>query len=534
MSETQLDALVVGAGFAGIYACYTLRELGLKFACFDNAGDVGGTWYWNRYPGAMSDTHSHLYRYSWDEDDFKTYPWTHNYLHQPDIIAYLQHVVERHDLRKHMQFNTEMVSAIFNEETNAWRVTMSTGQVLITRYLITAIGLLSVPVFPDVPGLHDFKGTMVHTSAWKDDIELKGKKVALIGNGSTGVQVFTSIAPEVESLTYFIRHPQYIVPAGRREFPIEEKEKLNANFEALWQEVRGSASAFGIEESTRPFASFTPEEREQSLEELWKAGNGFSFMLGGFSDTTTSVEANEFVADFVRGKIRDIVKDADKARILSPREHYARRPVCGINYYEQFNRDNVHVVDVKKTPMTAITGRGICTSDGVEHEFDVIIMATGFDGCEGNYVRLHIAGRDGHTIKDHWSKNISSFCGTTLSQFPNMFMVLGPQSPFANNPPAIEAQIELMASLIKRAESLRKEAGYTGVVEVTPEAEFGWARNCEEAAEATLFTKTSSWIFGENVPGKIYATRFYFPGLCKFREHIHSSIEQSWKGFTFT
>lgn len=532
MVETQLDALVVGTGFGGIYACYTLRKLGLQFACVDNASDVGGTWYWNRYPGAMSDTHSHLYRYSWDEEDFKSYPWTHNYVLQPEILGYLRHVVERHDLRKYMQFKTEMESAIFNDETSTWRVTMNTGQVFVVRYLITAMGLLSQPVYPDIAGLRDFKGTMIHTAAWTEGIDLEGKKVAIIGNGSTGVQVVSSIAPEVGSLTCFVRHPQYVVPAGLREVTPEQRQDFNTNFEALWQAVRGSAVGFGFKESTRSFASATPEEREQVFEKLWQDGNGFWFMLGGFNDVTSNVEANEYASEFIRNKIRATVKDPEKARILCPHDYYARRPVCGNNYYEQFNRDNVQVIDVNENAIKTVTERGILTADGIEHEFDVIILATGYDALDGNYTRLKIVGRQGHTIQEHWSTNITSFCGTLLSGFPNLFMILGPQSAFSNNPPTIEAQVELITALMEQTEALRKEGKHAGVVEVKSEAELAWAQQCEDTAEGSLFKQTASWIFGANVPGKIYATRFFFPGLRLFREWIQESLKE-WKGFVF-
>ncbi|KEF62031.1 uncharacterized protein A1O9_00003 [Exophiala aquamarina CBS 119918] len=531
--ETRLDALVVGCGFGGIYASYSLRKLGLNFACVDNAGDVGGTWYWNRYPGAMSDTHSHLYRFSFDEEDYKEYPFSHNYVYQAEILGYLQHVVARHDLRRHMQFNTEMRSAVFDEKLNIWRVTMSTGQIFVVRYLISAMGLLSQPIYPDIPGLHDFKGTIVHTATWQEDLDLRGKRVALIGTGSTGVQITTSIAPHVSSLTCFVRHPQYVVPAGYREFEAEKRRDINTHFSEFWDKVRKSVVAFGFQESTRSFASATPEERETVFEELWAEGNGFWFMLGGFNDLTTNLEANEFAADFVRRKIRMIVQDPDKARILSPYDHYARRPICGNFYYEQFSRDNVHLVDVKEDPITAVTSRGITTSDDIEREFDVIILATGFDALDGNYTRLHIVGRCGESIQEHWSEAITSYCGVMLSGFPNMFMILGPQSPFANNPPVIESQVDLIIAAIQRSEALRSNSGHAGVVEVTPEAESSWARRCEDVAEGSLFKKTSSWIFGGNVPGKVFATRFFFPGLGPFREFVESSIWQDWQGISF-
>ncbi|KIW16243.1 hypothetical protein PV08_06294 [Exophiala spinifera] len=532
--ETRLDALVVGSGFAGIYACYSLSKLGLRFACVDNAGDVGGTWYWNRYPGAMSDTHSHIYRFSFDEEDYQNYPFTHNYVNQAEILAYLRHVVDRHDLRKYMQFNTELRSAVFNEETNTWRAIMHTGQTFVVRYFVSAMGLLSQPIYPDIAGLHDFKGTVVHTAAWKDDLDLRGKRVALIGNGSTGVQVTTKIAAQVASLTCFVRHPQYVVPAGYREFPLKQRQDINSNYSEFWNKVRRSAVGFGFPESTQSFASATPEERELVFEKLWSDGNGFWFLLGGFNDITTNLEANEFAAEFVRRKIRNIIQDPDKARVLTPNDYYARRPICGNFYYEQFNRDNVRVVDLKENPITAVTERGITVSGSVEYEFGTIILATGFDALDGNYTRLHISGRHNKSIKEHWSKNVTSFCGVMLSGFPNMFMILGPQSPFANNPPVIESQVDLIMAVIKRSEALRNDSGYAGVVETTLEAELEWAQRCEDAVGDSLFKKTSSWIFGGNVPGKVFATRFFFAGLGMYREFVESSIKQGWRGIGFT
>jgi cyclohexanone monooxygenase len=533
--DHQVDALVVGAGFGGIYACYTLRKLGLRFACIENAGDVGGTWYWNRYPGAMSDTHSHMYRFSWDEEDFKTFPWSHNYVYQPEILSYLQHVVQKHDLRRFMQFNQALLSAQFDEQANVWRAVTSTGQVFIARYLITAVGLLSKPLFPDIAGINDYRGIRVHTSSWPEDLDLSDKRVALIGNGSTGVQVTSAIGPVAKSLTCFIRSPQYVVPSGRREVTPAQREDLNQSYSALWDQARKSAVAFGFDERTQLYAAATPEEREQKFQHLWNSGNGLYFMLGGYSDLTINPEANEGAASFIRKKISETVKDPETAKILTPYEYYARRPLCGSGYYETFNRDNVKAVDVKANPIAAITPGGIRLQDGTEHEVDVIIFATGFDAQDGNYITLDIRGRHGHSIREHWSKTVTSFGGTNLSQFPNMFMVLGPQSAFANNPPVLEAQVEFIGALIEHSEKLRTDQSdtYRGVVEVTQKTELEWAKACEEAAAGTLFPKIQSWIFGANVPGKVIGTRFYFPGLGKYRQVCEDLIAQGYKGFTF-
>lgn len=285
-NEQRIDALVVGAGFGGIYQLYLLLQLGLKTVAIDLASDVGGTWFWNRYPGAMSDTESYVYRYSWDQDDLQQYPWTHHYVKQPDVLAYLEHVVERHDLRKHIQLNTEMKSAQWNEYDQLWDIVVKTGTLFKSKYLITSLGLLSRPNYPAIEGLGRFSGVICHTAAWKDNIVLEDKRVGVIGCGSTGVQVITEVAQTVKELHCFQRHPQYSVPSGDGPVSSEYREWVNKNYPAIMAQVRNSAFGFGFPESEKPFESFLPEEREAIFERLWSQGNGFRFMAGGFSDVS--------------------------------------------------------------------------------------------------------------------------------------------------------------------------------------------------------------------------------------------------------
>ncbi|KIX99228.1 uncharacterized protein Z520_04804 [Fonsecaea multimorphosa CBS 102226] len=545
MSQLYFDALIVGAGFGGIYQLHKLLSLGLSVKVIDFAGDVGGTWYWNRYPGAMSDTESFVYRYSWDKDDLQTYPWSHHYVKQPEVLAYLEHVVDKYDLRKHMQFNTEMVAADWDDEAGVWRVEVSTGEVFAVRYLVTALGLLSKANYPDIPGIQDFQGEMCHTAKWRPELDLTNKRVAVIGCGSTGVQVITDIAKKVKTLTCFQRHPQYSVPSGDAPVSEEYREHINARYPEIMKQVRNSICGFGFVESDTPYHAVPVEEREQVFEALWQKGNGFRFMFGGFSDVSTDREANEAACAFIRNKIAQIVRDPQKANKLMPHDYYARRPLCDGGYYEQFNRDNVEIVDVNETPITNITADGIQVSDGTVHKLDVIIFATGFDAIDGNYNRVRIRGRDGKTLKQHWDpRGPTSYLGAFVPGFPNLCMITGPQGPFSNIPPAIEIHVELISQMIERAEQSRRrqqqqssgggrggQEGSKSVIEALPEAEEEWLQQCERAAEGSLFKETASWIFGNNVKGKKVALRFFFGGLAKYRQAVQAMVEDGYRGF---
>ncbi|KAF4540715.1 Cyclohexanone monooxygenase [Lasiodiplodia theobromae] len=528
MPEIHVDALIVGAGLGGIYQCYRLRQLGLVPKVIDMAGDVGGTWYWNRYPGAMSDTESYLYRFSWDAEDLQTYPWTHHYLQQSEILAYIHHVVDKHDLRKHIQFNTEMVSAEWIEARQHWRVECATGDVFIARYLVTALGLLSKRNFPDIPGIADFQGVLMHTASW-NPIDLSGKRVGVIGNGSTGTQLMTAIAPVVKQLVSFQRHPQYSVPNGNKPVSPEYRKWVNDHYDEIWKQAFESSTAFGVVESTRPTMSVSAEERQKIFQELWDQGNGFRFMFGGFGDITTSEEANEEACRFIRQKIAEIVKDPVKAKALQPTDYYAKRPLCNNGYYEIFNRDNVDLVDLKATPIAEITAGGIRTSETL-HELDVIVFATGFDAIDGNYTRICIRGLR-ETIKEHWDSGATSYLGLSVAGFPNFFMISGPQGPFCNIPPAIESFVDFITAAIQLAEQNRLQGGRVLLLEPSLDAESEWGKLCDRLTEGSLFKKTSSWIFGTNVSGRQERTKFYFGGLKQYREVCRRVMEGGFQEF---
>lgn len=530
MEPTQLDALIVGAGFGGIYQLYTLRNLDLNVKVIDAASEVGGTWHFNRYPGALSDSESYIYRYSWDEEDLKTYPWSRHYVKQPEVLEYLKHIVAKYDLRKDMQLNIELASAEW-QTAGYWRADTTEGQIFHTRYLITALGLLSRPNYPVIPGIETFAGEICHTAAWDPEVKLHGKRVGVIGCGSTGVQVITEIAKDVGELVCFQRHPQYSVPSGDGPVSDEYRESVNARYPEIMAQVKQSNFGLGFDESTRLFNSVPKEDRDVIFEEQWQKGGGFRFMFGGFIDVATNKEANEAACEFIRKKIAQIVEDPEKAAKLMPHDNYARRPLCDGGYYEQFNRDYVSIVDLKKTPITSIVESGIKTSDGKVHELDIIIMATGFDAIDGNYDRIRIKGTGGISLKDHWSSGPTSYLGVSVPRFPNLFMITGPQGPFSNIPPAIESHVEFITKSIIKAESVRKHTGSHVIIEALPEAEKNWNIECEKAVEGSLFKETASWIFGCNVPGKTQALRFYFGGLGKFRRELDDVVKDDWRGY---
>lgn len=432
----------------------------------------------------------------------------------------------------------------------------STGMIFKARYLVTALGLLSRQNFPDIPGLDSFQGEKYHTGAWPDHVELKGKRIGVIGNGSTGVQVITALAKEVDHLISFQRNPQFSVPSGQGTVSQDYREELNANYSKVWKDVKDSLFAFGFTETDRPTFSVSPDEREQIFEAAWQRGGGFRFMFETFGDISTNEDANNAAADFIKRKIMATVKDPDKARKLLPTQLYARRPLCDAGYYQQFNRENVEVVSLHETPIDQITPAGIRTSDGTEHKVDMLIFATGFDAVDGNYTRLAIQGRGGQTLKEHWADNgPTSYLGTSIPSFPNLFMLLGPNGPFCNIPPAIETQVEFVSDIIasveqrKPASASERHDSFVGeertaqmngtkrsgpVIEATTQAEEDWTVLCDQVSKDSLFRKTDSWIFGSNVPGKKHAVMFYFGGLRPYRKILSEVESEGWKGFTIT
>lgn len=515
-TETRLDAVVVGAGFGGIYQTYALKKDGYSVRCIERAPTAGGVWYWNRYPGAMSDTESYLYRYSWDKEDLQTYPWPNRYVTQPEILKYLNHVVDKHDLRPSMQFNTSMENATWDADRNVWRVECDTGDVFVVRYLVTAMGSLSEAHIPYIKGINTFAGRLIHTQDWPKNLDLTGKKVGVIGSGSSGVQLMTAIAPQVNRLVSFQRSPQHSVPSGQGPVSAEYRKNINENYDKIYEGVWQSVAGFGVAESTRPMSSYPPKNRREIFEFLWNQGNAFQFNLSRFNDITTNEETNRETCRFIEEKIAQIVKDPKKAKALTPNTPYYRRPLCDTGYYYIFNRDNVDIVNLQDTPIESIVPEGVRTKDETVYQLDVLVLATGFDAIEGSYSRTKITGRDGQTISEHWRDGPSSYAGVSIPGFPNMFLVSGPQGPRSNTVTVVEVEVNFIMQLINRAKDITKKSNDKKpvLIEVKPEAESNWREICDKAADTSMLKKApNSWIFGTNIPGRKPVVTFYFPGL---------------------
>ena len=527
--KSAVDAIVIGAGIAGIYALHKLRnELKLEVRGFEKGAGIGGTWFWNRYPGARSDTESYVYRYSFDPETFEGWPWTQKYASQEQMLAYLNAVVDRHGLRPSIQFDTRVTAATFDEQRGVWSVQTSDGAVVEARYLIASVGVLSKLNAPAIAGIDRFEGRQVHTGAWPHDLSLEGKKVGVIGTGSTGVQFIPAAAAVASRLTVFQRSAQYCVPAGSDQVPAEFIQDYRANFDGYWDRLRQTRIACGFAEAAIPAMSVSAEERHRVFEEHWQAGNGFRFMFGTFCDIAIDPAANEAACDFIRGKIAGIVKDPATAATLSPTQAYAKRPVCADGYYETFNRPNVALVDLKANPIVEATARGVRAADGREHELDVLVYATGFECVEGSYRQMAIRGRDGALLVDHWGSRPCSYLGISVHGFPNLFMVLGPNSVFSNLAPAIETQVDWIAHLIDRSEQLGQV-----VIDTDSAAEQDWTGQCEQMAAYTLFPQVKSWIFGANIDGRPNRVLFFFGGLAAYRERLAEIAANGYAGYAF-
>lgn len=526
----QLDAIILGAGFAGLCMLHMLRDFkGLNARVYDRAGGIGGTWYWNRYPGARSDSESFVYAYSFDRQLYEDWKWTDRYPKQPEILSYLEHVADRWDLRRSIALNEGVRSAHWNEDTNRWDVTLDSGAEVSARWLVNGLGLLSSPHMPEFPGMDRFKGRIMHTSRWPhEEVDWSGKRVGVIGTGSTGVQVVTELGPKVKELIVFQRRPQYSVPARHGPIPQDEIKHIFEDYDGYFDRVRRTATCFGFDESAVPAMSVSPEEREAIFEKAWEKGGGFRFMFWTFSDIAVDPAANDAAAEFIRKKIREIVKDPAKAEKLTPRDYYARRPLCDAGYFETFNLPHVDIADVSKHPIVEFTERGVRTEDR-EYELDIVIFATGFDAVTGNFDRIEYRGKGGKKLKDHWISGPRAYFGLSPAGFPNMFSIYGPPGPFTNQPPAIEWQCEWVANAI--AEMERRGVA---VMEATPEAEQQWLDDCIAIAEGTLFAKLDWWVMGTNIPGKPRAVSFYMGGMGNYIDRLEEVTADDYAGFSLT
>ena len=536
MYETapDFDAVVIGAGFAGLGMLWRLREvLGMSAQVYEAGAGVGGTWYWNRYPGARCDSESYVYCFSFSKELLQEWNWSGKYPEQPEILSYLNHVADRFDLRRNIQFNTRVTSARFMEDANLWQIETDGGDRVTARFLITGIGCISAGNVPDIPGLDSFEGDWHHTGSWPHEgVDFAGKRVAVIGTGSSGVQSIPVIAEEAERLTVFQRTPQYTIPA--RHGTVDRRfieEEVKPNYDEIWEKARWSQSGFPLELSERSALEVSEEERLETYEALWVEG-GFRFLHASFKDIRMDKEANDTAAEFVRSKIREIVKDPETVEKLLPRDHPlgSKRALIDTNYFETYNRENVELVDIRRSPIREITSRGIRTQDE-EFEFDIIVFATGFDAMTGSFLRMDIRGRDDLSLKEKWSEGPKTYLGVQVAGFPNMFMITGPGSPsvLSNMPVAIEQHIEWIAEFL---EYLREHGIETAEAEL--DAETAWVSHVNEVAEPTLYMLANSWYLGANIPGKPRVFMPYAGGLGAYRERCDEIADRGYEGFIVT
>lgn len=526
----ELDAVVIGAGFAGLCMLHKLQnDLGATARLFDKADGVGGTWYWNRYPGARSDTESWVYCYSFDPELYREWKWTERYPRQPEILSYLEHVADRFDLRKNIRLSTTVTKAHYNEATDRWDVETDKGDRVAARFLITGLGLLSAPNKPPFKNEEKFKGRVLQTAAWpKTPIDFKGKRIGVIGTGSTGVQVISELAPIAGHLTVFQRSAQYSVPAANH--PVEPAflEEIADNLDDYFEKVRQRITTFAFEEATIGAMEVSEAERQRVYEKAWQDGGGFNFMFGTFNDIATNPESNRTACDFIKGKIAEMITDPKKREIMTPTDIYARRPLCDTNFYSAINQDNVDVIDVRKHPIIEFTEKGLLTEAG-EIELDYVIFATGFDAVTGNFVRIDFQGRGGKKLKDHWKDGPRAFLGLSPSGFPNMFTIYGPPGPFTNQPPAIEWQCQWIAEVVRYA----KDHDVVSI-EATPEAEQAWLDECRTIEDATLFRKIDWWVSGANIPGKVRSVNFFMGGFGEYMKRALNSSQHDYRGYRLT
>jgi cation diffusion facilitator CzcD-associated flavoprotein CzcO len=529
MPPVSVDVLVVGAGITGIYQLHRALEEGFTAQLVEAGDGPGGTWFWNRYPGARFDSESYTYGYLFSKELFEEWEWQEHFAGQPEIERYLNHVVDRFDLRRHMRFGTAVTSAVWDAGSGTWSVSTDDGTTTQARFLVAATGVLSVPYVPDVPGRDEFAGEQHHTGRWPaEPVEVAGRHVAVVGTSSSGVQVVAAIAGEVASLTVYQRSANWCTPLNNRPITPEEQRQLRADFEQLREVLNTSIHGFHHPRNTRSAFDDTPEERRAFFERMW-ASPGFMKFTSNYVDILDNAEANAEWCEFIAGKIRAAVHDPDTAEKLIPKDHRygEKRPPYVAGYFEAFNRPNVSLVDLRETPMVRLTRTGIETTAG-EREHDVIVWATGFDFGTGAMLRMGIRGRDGLALEDHWADGPITFLGVQTHGFPNLFFPGGPHAAAGNNPRYNGDQVDFVTAALVHA---RKE-GYD-IVEVTEEAEDRWTAMVDKAASMTPFGTIGQYV-GGNIPGKPKRYLLNAGGRPKLFREIARVVENDYAAFTLS
>ncbi|HEX7760074.1 MAG TPA: NAD(P)/FAD-dependent oxidoreductase [Caulobacteraceae bacterium] len=526
------DAVIVGAGFSGLYMLHKLRGLGLTARVYEAGAGVGGTWYWNRYPGARVDIESQEYSYSFSPELDEEWVWSERYASQPELLRYLNHVADRFDLRRDIQFDTRVTAAAFDEATNRWTVTTDRGQTVRARYCIMATGCLSVTNEPRFPGAGSFQGKAYHTGRWPHEgVDFTGQRVGVIGTGSSAIQSIPQIAQQASQVYVFQRTPNFSVPAHNGPVDSKVAEDWKANRAQYRREAR--EAGFGIrmvQHSEQCAMDASPEERTSAYEERWARG-GFA-LAGAFADIILDKAANDTAVDFVAGKIRSIVKDPAVAEKLVPTTYpiVTKRLCVDTGYYATFNRDNVTLVDLKDEAIEAVTPAGLRTTKG-DYALDSIVYAIGFDAMTGALASIDIQGRGGARLKDRWAEGPRTYLGLAIAGFPNLFIVTGPGSPsvLCNMAVAIEQHVEWIADCIAYMGQRQ-----LGAIEATVQAQDAWVAHVNEVADATLYPQANSWYIGANISGKPRVFMPYIGGFPAYRQACEDVAANGYEGFALT
>jgi cation diffusion facilitator CzcD-associated flavoprotein CzcO len=524
------DAVIVGAGFSGLYMLLKLRELGLKARVFDTAAAVGGTWYWNRYPGARCDVESMQYSYSFSEELQQEWRWSEKFSAQPEILEYANHVADRFDLKRDIQFETTVVSATYDEDARRWTVLTDRGDDVRARFCMMATGCLSTSRVPDFPGLGTFKGATYHTGTWPHEgVDFTGLRVGVIGTGSSAIQAIPVIAAEARHVTVFQRTPNYSIPSRNGPMTDDYEKSWKGDYARLRAEARQARNGILTDPNDQSALEVDEADRVSVYEQRWADG-GTRFMAA-FNDLITNADANDTAAEFVRNKIREIVKDPETAELLAPKSYpIGTKRICvDTDYFETFNRPNVRLVDVRQEPIEMITPGGL-RQGGKEFEFDAIVFATGFDAMTGTLDRIDIRGRDGRRLRDEWADRPRTYLGMMSAGFPNLFMITGPQSPsvLSNMMVSIEQHVDWMSDCIAHL-----LANKLNSIEAAPEAQDDWIAHNEEVAHKTLYPRAASWYMGANIPGKPRVFLPYIGGVGRYREKCDEIAAAGYPGFRF-
>ena len=525
----EVDVLVVGAGFAGLRALYTLREAGRSVAVLEAGSDIGGVWFWNRYPGARCDVESYDYSYSFSQELEQEWRWSERYATQPEILRYINHVADRFDLRRDVHLHQRMTRAVWDEGSARWSVETESGSRWSANYLVMATGQLSTTKTPELPGQDQFTGEIHHTAQWpQEPVDFTGKRVGIIGTGSSGMQMVPIVAQEAAHLTVFQRTPNFSVPATNGPITDGRDAEVKAAYRERREAARNSPSGLAsVKPNKQSALEVSDEERRAHYEQAWTRA-GFGFALS-YYDLLRDQRANDTAAEFIRGKIAALVRDPETREKLMPRDFpfAAKRPSVDSGYFETFNRDNVTLADIRSEPIVGVTPTGIQTT-AAHHELDMIVYATGFDAMTGSLLRPEIVGRNGLTLREKWSGGPSTYLGVMVSGFPNMFIIAGPGSPslLSNVLLSTEQHVDWVAGLLEHV-----AAQGTDVVEPTPEAERGWVAHVNERAQETLYPLARSYYNGDEVPGKPRVFMPYVGGVRGYRRIMEKVVADGYDGF---